>query len=86
MESTRCPAPVNVLADTLEAHVRRELAAQFSERWEAQEDSAGAVAEWELAMREAEAELDAFVTDAAGAAASVEQTGTTPACRRASRR
>ena len=63
------PAPVNVLADTLEAHVRRELAAQFSERWEAQEDSAGAVAEWELAMREAEAELDAFVTDAAGAAA-----------------
>jgi len=68
-KGTRCPAPVNVLADTLETHVRRELAAQFSERWEAQEDSAGAVAEWELAMREAEAELDAFVTDAAGAAA-----------------
>jgi hypothetical protein len=41
----------------------------FSEQWEAHDDSAGAVAERDLAMREAEAELDAFVTDAAGAAA-----------------
>ena len=65
----RCPRPVNVLADTLEAHVRRELAAMFSERWEGQEDSAGAVAEGELVMQEAEAELDAFVTDVEGAAA-----------------
>jgi DNA invertase Pin-like site-specific DNA recombinase len=65
----RCPRPVNVLADTLEAHVRRELAAMSSERWEGQEDSAGAVAEGELVMQEAEAELDAFVTDVEGAAA-----------------
>jgi site-specific DNA recombinase len=64
-----CSRPVNVLADGLEQHVRDELAALFSEQWEAQEDSVGAVAESELAMRDAEAELDAFVTDTDGAAA-----------------
>jgi site-specific DNA recombinase len=58
-----CPSPVNVLADSLEAHVRALLGDLLRETWEAHEDVESGLAGAELALREAEVELDSLVMD-----------------------
>lgn len=65
----RCGEPVATSADPLEAFVVDELRAAWSHPGFSLGEESPAVEEAEGALMEAEAELDAFVTDAAGAAA-----------------
>ena len=62
-KGTPCPAPVNVLADSLEGRVRALLAETLTETWEAQSDAEGALRGAELELAEAEAELDDLLAD-----------------------
>lgn len=64
----RCPAPVVTTAATLEEYVIGELRAAWAHPgFAVGGDGSPALSEAEAALIEAEAELDAFVSDAAGA-------------------
>jgi DNA invertase Pin-like site-specific DNA recombinase len=62
-KGTPCPSPVNVLADTLEEHVRALLTDLWTCTWEAQDDAQGDLREAELALHSSEAELDDLLAD-----------------------
>jgi site-specific DNA recombinase len=60
----QCPAPATTVAQGLEDYVRAALADFLRQRWTAHEDLEGELAQAEMELRDAEAELDSLVADA----------------------